>query len=106
MKNKIYLFKDQDDYVKKLTEDNILNIIGTKGSGKTTLSLKYIDDDDYIVINCDRLFELPSDEKEHKELVNIRKILNNKYGKLNIEDDFTNCYNDIVEYILSKNKTV
>ena len=102
--NKIYLFKDQEDYIKDLTDDNIVNVIGTKGSGKTTSSLKYIDDDDYIVINCDRLFELPSTEKEDKELTNIRNMLNDKYGKLNMDDDFTNCYNDIVEYILSKNK--
>ena len=102
--NKIYLFKDQEDYIKDLTDDNIVNVIGTKGSGKTTSSLKYIDDDDYIVINCDRLFKLPSTEKEDKELTNIRNILNDKYGKLNMDDDFTNCYNDIVEYILSKNK--
>ena len=102
--SKIYLFKDQKDYIKDLTDDNIVNVIGTKGSGKTTSSLKYIDDDDYIVINCDRLFELPSNEKEDKELANIRKMLNDKYGKLNMNDDFTNCYNDIVEYILNKNK--
>ena len=102
--NKIYLFKDQDDYIMDVTNDNIINVIGTKGSGKTTYSLKYIDDDDYIVINCDRLFELPCNEKEDKELANIRKMLNNKYGKLNINEDFTNCYKDIVKYILNKNK--
>ena len=102
--NKIYLFRDQEDYIKKLTDDDIVNVIGAKGSGKTTSSLKYIDDDDYIVINCDRLFELPSTEKEDKELTNIRNMLNDKYGKLNIDDDFTNCYNDIVNYILNKNK--
>lgn len=102
--NKIYLFKDQEDYIKDLTDDNIVNVIGTKGSGKTTFSLKYIDDDEYIVINCDRLFELPSTEKEDKELANIRKMLNDKYGKLNMNEDFTNCYKDIVDYILNKNK--
>ncbi len=102
--SKIYLLKDQNDYVKQLTNDNIINIIGTKGSGKTTSSLKYIDDNNYIVINCDRLFELPSKEKEDKELDKIRKMLQQKYGKLNIYDDFTKCYIDIVEYILNKNK--
>ena len=102
--SRIYLFKDQEDYIKDLTNDNIVNVIGTKGSGKTTSSLKYIDNDDYIVINCDRLFELPSAEKEDKELTKIRKMLNDKYGKLNMNSDFTNCYNDIVEYILGKNK--
>ena len=38
--SKIYMFKDQEDYIKVLTNDNIVNIIGTKGSGKTTSSLK------------------------------------------------------------------
>ena len=102
--NKIYLFKDQEDYIKKLTNDEIINIIGTKGSGKTTSSLKYIDNDDYIVINCDRLFELPSDEKEDKNLVIIREMLKKKYGNLNIDSDFTDCYDNIVEYILKQNK--
>ena len=102
--SKIYLLKDQKDYVKQLTTDNIINMIGTKGSGKTTSSLRYIDNDNYIVINCDRLFELPSEEKEDKELSKIRNMLQKKYGKLNIDDDFTKCYIDIVEYILNKNK--
>ncbi len=61
------MFKDQKDYEKILTKDNIINIIGTKGSGKTTSSQKYINDD-YIVVNGDRLLELPSNEKEDKEL--------------------------------------
>ena len=46
--NKIYLFKDQNDYIKKLTDDEITNIIGTKGSGKTTSSIKYIDNDEVV----------------------------------------------------------
>ena len=39
--SKIYLFKDRKDYIKKLTNDNVINVIGTKGSGKTTSTLKY-----------------------------------------------------------------
>ena len=31
-------------------------------------------------------------------------MLQQKYGKLNIDDDFTKCYIDIVEYILNKKK--
>lgn len=33
---KIYLLKDRSDYIKKLSDDDIINVIGTKGSGKTT----------------------------------------------------------------------
>ena len=32
--SKIYLLKDRKDYVKKLTNDKIINIIGTKGLEK------------------------------------------------------------------------
>ena len=97
-------FKDQDDFEITLTNDNVINIIGTKGSGKTTSSLKYIEDDNYIVVNCDRLLELPSDEKEDIELSNIRNLLKKKYGEIKQGKDFINCYNDIIDYILNKNK--
>lgn len=98
------MFKDQEDYVKNLTDDEITNIIGTKGSGKTTESLKYINDDDYIVINCDRLLELPCDEKEDKELAVIRELLKEKYGSIKEGENFVDCYNDIVDYIKNNNK--
>lgn len=101
---KIRMFKDQEDYVKNLTDDEITNIIGTKGSGKTTESLKYINDDDYIVINCDRLLELPCDEKEDKELAVIRELLKEKYGSIKEGENFVDCYNDIVDYIKNNNK--
>ena len=45
---KIYLLKDRPDYIKKLSDDDIINVIGTKGSGKTTSANKYIYNDDYI----------------------------------------------------------
>jgi adenylate kinase family enzyme len=101
---KIRLFKDNEDYVKIITEDNIINIIGNKGSGKTTDSQKYIDDKDYIVVNCDKLLSLPSNGKEDKELINLKEKLINKYGKIEDIKDFTDCYNYIIDYILKKKK--
>lgn len=105
---KIYLFKDRSDYIKELSSDDVINIIGTSGSGKTTTSLKYIsDNDNYIVINCDKLLELPgSNENEDKELSIIRDMLKRKYGKIKTGKDFINCYNDIIDYIKKKNKKV
>jgi len=101
---KINLFKDKKDYEKILTADNVVNVIGAKGSGKTTLSLKYLSDDNYIVINCDKLFELPSIENEDKELTKIRDMLKEKYGTIKDGKEFIKCYNDIIEYILDKKK--
>ena len=101
--NKIYLLKDQNDFVKKLTNDKVINIIGTKGSGKTTSSLKYIENDDYIVVNLDRLFDLPETLKFDKELIKIQNMLKKKYGSIK-EQEFTEYYFDIINYILDKNK--
>lgn len=103
--NKLYMFKDRNDYVKKISDDDVVNVIGTKGSGKTTSTLKYINDDDYIVINCDRLLELPEDKLvEDKELSKIRDILKDKYGTITEGKEFINCYNDILKYIKAKKK--
>ena len=98
------LFKDQKDFEKTITTDNVLNVIGTKGSGKTTSTLKYIEDNNYIVINCDRLLELPSDEQEDQELAKIRSMLKEKYWTIPTWKEFINCYNDIINYISNKNK--
>ena len=103
--SKIYLLRDRKDYIKKLTNDNVINIIGTKGSGKTTSTLKYINDDDYIVINCDRLYEMPTDKiVEDKYLTEIKNMLKKKYGKIFEGEEFINCYNDILDFINKKKK--
>lgn len=100
----MHLFRSQEDYVKKITDDDVINILGTKGSGKTTASLPYLEDDDAIVVNCDRLLELPSSEKEDKELQNIRELLKKKVGEIPTGEAFTSCYQEILKYISSKKK--
>ena len=100
---KINFFKDKKDYEKVITNDEIINIIGSKGSGKTATSLKYINDENYIVINCDRLLELPGG-KEHKELSKIRDLLKKKYGIIKEGEEFYKQYIDIINYIKKENK--
>lgn len=103
--SKIYFLKDRKDFIKKITNDNVINIIGTKGSGKTTSTLKYINDDNYIVINCDKLLDMPIDNlKEDKYLQEIKEKLIKKYGEINEGEAFINCYNDILDFIKRKNK--
>ena len=97
--SKIYLYKDRDDYVKKLTSDDVINIIGTKGSGKTYTSLKYTKDDNYIVINTDRLLSLPMDSIEDDYTKEIRDILIKKYGSIKEGEEFYKQYLDIIDYI-------
>ena len=103
--SKIYLFKDREDYISILSSDEVVNIIGNKGVGKTTTALKYIEDDNYIVINCDRLFELPVDNYiDDKHLVEVRNILKEKYKIIPNNEKFIECYNIIVRYAKNNKK--
>ena len=105
--SKIYLLKDRCEYIKKITDDDVINVIGTKGSGKTTSALKYIKDENYIVINCDLLYDMPVDDlEEDKYLKEIKKILKEKYGKIPEGKEFINCYNDILKFAKQKNKKI
>lgn len=105
MNKYVNLFIDKQDYEKKLTADNIINIIGTKGSGKTTSSLKYINDKDYIVINCDRLLDLPEKNTIANSNINeLKDYLKNNCVKTKDDESFTDCYFTIINYIKKQNK--
>ena len=101
---KINYFIDNEDYIKKITNDEVINIIGSKGSGKTTTSLKYINDNNYLVINCDRLFDLKENNEETKDLIRVRDLLKEKYSVIKDDETFINCYLDIIEYAKKQNK--
>ena len=103
--SKLSLLIDKKDYIKRITEDDVVNIIGLKGSGKTTSVVEYLNDDSYIVVNCDTLLELPeNNRKEDKLLFEIRKKLFKKHGEIKTNKEFIDCYNDIVSYAKNKNK--
>lgn len=103
--SKLSLLIDKKDYIKRITEDDVVNIIGLKGSGKTTSVVEYLNDDSYIVVNCDALLELPeNNRKEDKLLFEIRNKLIKKYGEIKTNKEFIDCYNDIVSYAKNKNK--
>ncbi len=59
MKNKVSLFIDKTDIEILCTNDNIINITGMIGSGKTTLANQYRNNDKYIVISLDCLYRRP-----------------------------------------------
>ena len=103
--SKLSLLIDKKDYIKRITEDDVVNIIGLKGSGKTTSVVEYLNDDSYIVVNCDALLELPeNNRKEDKLLFEIRKKLFKKHGEIKTNKEFIDCYNDIVSYAKNKNQ--
>ena len=102
--SKIYIFKDQEDYVKKITDDNIYNITGEKGSGKT---FHGITKDNNIVVHLDNVYEPVAQKSKHDYSDMVRKNLIENLGK-NIKDfDFeTKTYPVIINYVKKEKKAV
>ena len=102
MNNKIYLFKDREDYIKELTKDNIVNVTGEKGSGKSYLGISK--EKDSIVVHLDPVFtpEASEDSEYSKE---IREYLIDKYGEIT-DTEFSKYYKDIIKYLNKYDKTI
>ena len=96
-------FIDKEPYIKTITKDKVINITGESGSGKSYFSKKYINDDNYIVIDTDLIFDdKPTDNKESLE---IRKLFSNKH-KDSFITDFDQCYLEILNYFKNSDKTL
>jgi hypothetical protein len=104
--SKILLFRDKNDYIKKISNDNIINVTGEKGSGKSYFGSVKDNDETCIVIHLDQVFS-PDTSNNYNYSKEIREILINKFGKtLNPDDNFENKYYPvIVEYLNKKGKT-
>lgn len=98
---------DRKPYKKKITEDKIINITGESGSGKSTYVEKYKENNNYIIVDTDIVF---NDNKKGNDYENkIKKIIKNKY-KTNSKDllmnNFDECYKTIINCLESENKTI
>lgn len=103
MKNQINLFIDKPDLIIKITDDDIINITGSVGSGKSTLSKIYKNKKEYIVIGLDSIYSDNDLSTMNENVLELRKILVKKYKNLEITKNMC-CYQDIVDFIVSKNK--
>ena len=96
-------FVDKEPYIKNLTNDKVINITGESGSGKSYFSDKYINDDNYIVIDTDAVFsDKPSNNNESIEL---RGIFSDK-PKDYLFTNFDDFYLKVLEYFKDSNKTI
>lgn len=103
----INLFIDKEPYIKKITTDNIINLTGQSGSGKTTYAIKNFNSDDYLLIDTDDIFS----DNRFKNTEGINKELGeyfrSKYKELpNCGDDFDLIYKDILDYCSKYDKTI
>ena len=103
----INLFIDKDPYIKKITEDKVINLTGQSGSGKSTYANEHFNNNAYLLIDTDDIF---SDERYSKSTgINkeLGKYFRNKYDTLpNCGDDFDLIYSEILDYCGKFDKTI
>lgn len=104
MRKYLRLLIDRPDYKKVITKDDVINVIGIKGSGKTTFSYKYVNNKEYIVINCDRLFSNEESTFATKDTEVIKEMLLKKHQTIKVGANFINYYNEIINYIFKGKK--
>jgi len=105
IQNELYisLFIDKEPYIKKISNDKVINLTGESGSGKSYFSNKWKNDSNYIVIDTDIIFS--DRESDNKESVELRKIFKDK-SKDYLITDFDYCYEKIINYFKNLNKTI
>ena len=99
-------FVDKEPYIKCITDDKVINITGESGSGKSTYTKKYLNNDKYIVIDTDEIIkDRPTD---NKNCIEFREFLKKKYNDSipDICNEFSTIYNDILNYYKNTDKTL
>lgn len=104
--NKVRFFIDKEDIKILCTNDNIINITGMIGSGKTTTADKYRNNNNYIVISLDCLYRGQDKENMNEETMKINKILKEKFPNQDNQKYFKEYYNEILEYIKRFDKSI
>ncbi|MBP3461135.1 MAG: hypothetical protein J6K21_01830 [Bacilli bacterium] len=101
----IEIDKYKEPYIKQLTNDNVINLTGQSGSGKSYYAKENFSSEEYQIIDTDDVFS----EKRFNGTTGLnRKIgeyFRNKYKELpNLSDDFDLIYNEIIDYCKDNNK--
>ena len=103
----ISLYVDKEPYIKHLTDDEIINLTGQSGSGKTTYAKEHFNRDEYLIVDTDDVFSdnrFASSEGINKEL---GEYFRSKYKELpNCGDDFDLIYKEILDYCKKYDKTI
>ena len=59
--------------MKQISNDKIINVTGSVGSGKSTYGREYKDNNDYIVIGLDSILSDKDPDSMNKEILELRK---------------------------------
>ena len=94
---------DKEPYIKILSNDKIINLTGESGSGKSTYSNKYKDDNNYIIIDTDILFSEKS--TDNKYILDLRDIFSYTDNMILI-NNFDEFYIKVLDYFKDIDKTI
>lgn len=75
MNNKINFYRDKPDLIVKVTEDEITNVTGSVGSGKSTYGKKYQNNNDYVVIGLDGISSDKALNTLNDDMIELREVL-------------------------------
>ncbi len=103
----ISLYVSKEPYIKEITKDNVINLTGQSGSGKSFYAKEKFNTDEYEVIDTDEVLSDKRFAKATRLNKEIGEYLRNKYETLpNLSDDFDLIYNEILNYCKNINKTI
>lgn len=93
---------DKEPFVKRISDDLIINLTGESGSGKSTMCKELVNIDS-IIVDTDNVFgKVVSNDEVSLKLYNF---LINKYGRIpNLCEEFDLCYDAILECFNEKYK--
>lgn len=103
----IELKVDKEPYIKNITDDNIINLTGESGSGKSYYTNQYKENEDYIIIDTDILFS--NQDVENKYIIDLREIFLSIFKeelKNILIPHFDECYKIILDYFKNTDKTI
>ena len=103
----ISLYVTKDNYEKELTNDNVINLGGQSGSGKSFYAKENFNNENYIIVDTDEIFN----DKRFEKTIGINKelgiVFRNKYKTLpDLSDNFDLIYNEILDYCKKYNKYI
>lgn len=104
MKDKLNFFTNKCDIETIITNENIINITGMIGSGKTTAANIYRKNSNYLVISLDCLFKGQDKENMNPETMEINHILKKKYLNKDNKQYFKKYYDEVITYINNDHK--
>lgn len=103
----INLFIDKEPYVKKISDDNVINLTGQSGAGKSYYANKAFSGNEYLIVDTDDIFS--EDRFVNSSGINreLGEYFRKKHKKLpSLGNDFDLIYTEILDYCSNYDKIV